>query len=73
MFVETNAEGKSIVRISHSRQFQLNEAQHQRFEREGLIYSQSIPLENGAAILRAIIRDSETGHIGTLSMSVQEP
>jgi hypothetical protein len=73
MFVEMNADGKTLAKISNSRQFQLNEAQHQRFEREGLTYSQSIPLENGAAKVHAIIRDSETGHVGSLTMPLKQP
>lgn len=71
MFVETNADGKAIGRISSSQKFQLNAAQHQRFEREGLAYSQAIPLENGTTKVRAIIRDSETGHVGSLTMPLK--
>lgn len=71
MFVEMDADGKAITRISSSRQVQLNAAQYQRFEREGLAYSQTIPLENGAAKVRAIIRDAETGHLGSLTMSLK--
>jgi hypothetical protein len=67
-----NSDGKTIAKISSSRQFQLNAAQHQRFEREGLAYSQTIPLENEAAKVRAIIRDSDTGHVGSLTMSVKQ-
>jgi hypothetical protein len=66
-----NAEGKAIARISSSRQFQLNAEQHQRFEREGLTYSQTIPLENGAATVRAVIRDSQTGHVGSLTIPIK--
>lgn len=73
MFVQTNADGKMIAKISRSRQFQLNETQHQRFEREGLTYAQTIPLEDGAAKVQAIIRDSETGHVGSLTMPLKRP
>ena len=72
LFLEMNAEGKAIGRISSSRQFQLNAEQHQRFERDGLAYSQTIPLENGAATVRAVIRDSETGHVGSLTMPLKQ-
>jgi VWFA-related protein len=71
MFLEMNAEGKAIARISSSRQFQLTTEQHQRFEREGLTYSQTIPLENGAAKVRAVIRDSQTGRVGSLTMPIK--
>ena len=70
MFVQMNGDGKVIAKIADSRQFQLNAAQRQRFEREGLSYSQTIPLEDGTVRLHAIIRDSETGHVGSLTMSL---
>jgi hypothetical protein len=73
MFVEMNADGKMIAKISISRQFQLNAAQHQRFEREGLTYSQTIPCETGATKVHAIICDSETGHVGSLTMPLKQP
>jgi hypothetical protein len=71
MFIELNADGKTIAKISNSKQFQLNAVQRERFEREGLTYSESIPLEDGAAKVRVIIRDSETGHVGSLTMSLR--
>ena len=73
MFVEMNADGKTIAKISSSRRFQLNAAQHHRFEREGVTYSQEIPCENGAAKVHAIIRDAETGHVGSLTMPLKRP
>jgi hypothetical protein len=71
LFLQMNAEGKAIARISSSKQFQLNAEQHQRFEREGLAYSQIIPLENGTAKVRAVIRDSLTGQVGSLTMPLK--
>jgi hypothetical protein len=71
MFVEMNADGKQIARISSSRQFQLNAAQRQRFERDGLVYSQTVPLETGTVKVRAVIRDSQTGHAGSLTMPLK--
>jgi VWFA-related protein len=68
LFVEMNAEGKPIARISSSRQFQLNAAQRRRFEQDGLVYSLTIPLETGAVKVRAVIRDSQSGHVGSLTM-----
>ncbi len=71
MFVELNADGKAIAKISSSRQFQLNAAQRARFERDGLVYSLTVPLENGAVKVRAVIRDSQTGHVGSLTMTLK--
>jgi VWFA-related protein len=71
MFVELNADGKSIARISSSRQFQLNASQRRRFERDGLVYSLTVPLETGAVKVRAVIRDSQTGHVGSLTMPLK--
>jgi hypothetical protein len=70
LFVEMDAEGRPIARIADTRQFQVNPAQYQRFQREGLVYTQSIPLEAGAATVHVILRDSETGHIGSLKISI---
>jgi VWFA-related protein len=72
MFVEMNSDDKTIAKISGSRQFQLNAVEHQHFEREGLVYSQTIPLETGATKVRAIIRDSETGRVGSLTMPLKQ-
>jgi hypothetical protein len=73
MFVEMDADGKSIAKISSSRQFPLTAAEHQRFERDGLVYSVNVPLENGTAKVHAIIRDSETGHVGSLTIPLKQP
>ncbi len=71
MFVEMDADGKSVGKISSSRQFSMTAEEHRRFERDGLVYSANIPLENGTAKVHLIIRDSESGHVGSLRFALK--
>jgi VWFA-related protein len=73
MLVEMNSSGKTVVKISDSRQFHLTMQTKERFEREGLSYSQTIPLDDAAVMLHFVIRDSESGRAGSVTVPLKQP
>jgi len=56
-----------------SRQFQLNAQKREVFDHQGLTYTQTIPLAPEAVKLHVIIRDAETGRVGSLTVPLTQP
>ena len=73
MFVQVNASGKTVARISDSQRFDMTAEQRDRLERVGLTYSRTMPLDGDAVKLRVIIRDAETGRVGSLTVPLKQP
>ena len=73
MFVQIDGNGKTVAKTSDSRQFHLTVEKRDLFEREGLTYSQTIPLDGEAVKLYLIIRDAESGRLGSVAVPLKQP
>jgi len=72
LFVEVGGDGAALAKISHSLLVHLNVVEHERFMREGLAYSQALPLKAGTAKVRAVVRDAATGNTGSVTVVVRK-
>jgi hypothetical protein len=71
-FLELDDGGKTLGRISDTKTFLVDRADRASFDK-GVTFPQSIPLTPGAARITIIVRDSNTGHIGSLNVPLQKP
>jgi hypothetical protein len=71
LLVESNAAGRIVGKLSDWKQFHITPATRDRFEREGLVYSLTVPLAPGAVTLRLLIRDRITGRTGSLTVPLE--
>ena len=72
MFLETNAAGQLIARVSDTKEFRMSRQVREQFENEGLPITREIGLAEGAARLLIVVRDVESGRTGTLSVPLLE-
>ena len=68
MFLEQNAAGREVGRISVSKTLQIDAARKQAFDSRGLIMSQDIPLAADATKLVIVMRDTASGRTGSLTV-----
>jgi hypothetical protein len=68
MFVELNANGNTLAKVSDTKVFQVTGANRANFDSKGVTWPFSTPLIDGATKLVIIVRDSKTGHVGSLSI-----
>jgi hypothetical protein len=68
MFLETNAAGQVVGKVSDSKVFRISQRLREQFEREGVPLVQEIRLMEGATRLLIVVRDAESGRTGTLSV-----
>lgn len=67
-FLETNERGNAIAKVTDSRQFTIPRAARPGFDSEGIGWPQSIPVVEGTVTVTVIIRDSQSGHTGSLTI-----
>jgi hypothetical protein len=68
MFVEQNANGNTLSKISDTKTFGVSAAQRAVFDSNGVAWSISIPFVEGATKIVMVVRDSKTGRVGSLSV-----
>ncbi len=69
-FVELNEAGRTLARVSDTKEFEFPAVSRARFEGTGVTWPQSIPLAQGTTKLAIIVRDATTGRIGSLTIQV---
>lgn len=66
LFVELNAVGREVGRVSDTKQFEIGAAQKSTYDTQGVVLSQPIQLAPGATTLSVVVRDTASGRTGTL-------
>jgi hypothetical protein len=64
--VEQNASGNTLSKLSDVKEFEITTANRAKFDSQGIAWPLSIPLAPGATKITLVVRDSETGHVGSL-------
>lgn len=72
MFVETDAEGHELMKISDTKKFEIPAADRVVYDRDGLPLTSTLPLEEGAQKLAIVIRDLATGRTGLLTVPLAQ-
>jgi len=68
IFVQTNENGNTLAKVSDNKEFEVTAADRAGFDSEGVSWPMSIPLVDGAIKLTIVVRDSKTGHLGSLTI-----
>jgi len=72
MFVELNAAGREVGRISAATPFEIKPENRETYESRGIIMVQSIPLAADAVKLSIIVRDTASGRVGSLAVPLDK-
>jgi hypothetical protein len=67
-FVELNESGETLSKISDTKEFEVTGASRAHYDSAGVAWPQSLPLMPGATRIMIIVRDSNTGHVGSLTV-----
>ena len=70
-FVEQAASGNTLTKLSDTKEFEVTSATRAHYDSEGVAWPISIPVVQGAAKIRIVVRDSKTGHVGSLTIPLQ--
>jgi len=70
MLVELNDAGRTLARISDTKDFEFTGADRAHYDTEGVMWPLSIPLAPGTVKLTIIVRDKSTGRIGSLTVPI---
>ena len=71
LFVELNEQGRTLAKISDTKEFEFASANRGDYENEGVTWPFSIPLMDGAAKMAIVVRDGKTGHVGSLTVPLK--
>jgi VWFA-related protein len=66
LFVELNAVGREVGRVSDTKKFEISAAQKSKYDSQGVVLAQPIQLAPGAVTLSVVVRDTASGRTGTL-------
>ena len=70
MFVELNDAGRTLAKISDTKDFEFPTGTREHLDSQGVKWPLSIPLVPGTAKLAIIVRDRNTGRIGSLTIPI---
>ena len=70
-FVELDESGNTLTKISDVKDFEVPSAGRAHYDSQGVTWPFSMPLIPAAAKLAIIVRDSATGHVGSLNIPLQ--
>lgn len=73
MFVELNEAGRTVAKISDTKEFEFNAATRQHYESDGVTWPLALPLAEGATTMKIIVRDTNTGKVGSLTIPMTAP
>jgi VWFA-related protein len=68
MYVELDANGKTIGRFTCTAQFTFEAPLKTKFDRSGVMLSRPIPLVDGTVKLQIVVRDKASGRVGTIEI-----
>lgn len=72
MFVEFSAAGREVGRITAASPFDIKAENLAAFEIQGIAFVQAIPLAADAVKLSIIVRDTESGRVGSLTVPIDK-
>lgn len=72
MFVEFNAAGREVGRISAVGPFRITPENRETYEARGVVMVQSFPLASDAVNLSIIVRDTASGRVGSLAVPLDK-
>ncbi len=72
MFVQTNASGNTLAKVSDKKEFEVTAGDSTNYDSQGVSWPMSIPLVTGATTLTIVVRDSKTGHLGSLAIPLPQ-
>jgi VWFA-related protein len=67
-FVEVNESGNTLSKVSDSKAFEVTTANRAHYDSQGVAWPFSLPLMPGATKVTIIVRDTATGHVGSLTV-----
>lgn len=67
-FIERDEAGATLAKISDTKAFEVTSATRARFDSEGVGWPMSLPLAEGAKKIAIVVRDTKTGHTGSLNV-----
>jgi len=67
-FVEVNETGATLSKVSDTKEFDVSLANRATFDARGVTWPVSMPLMPGATKITVVVRDSKTGHVGSLTV-----
>jgi hypothetical protein len=71
LFVELNEQGRTLAKISDTKQFEFASANRSDYETDGITWPFSIPLMDGAVKMAIVVRDAKSGHVGSLTVPLK--
>jgi len=71
-FVEQDVTGNTLTKVSDTKEFGVTAANRARYDSEGVAWPISMPLAQGATRVRIVVRDSKTGHVGSLTIPLPQ-
>ena len=72
LFLELNADGREVARLSDTKQFELTAGYKPKFDSQGVSLAQVIPLMPGAVRLSIVVRDTASGRMGSLTVPLDK-
>jgi len=70
-FVERDETGNTLTRVSDTRQFEVTSANWAAYQSDGAVWSMTVPLVAGATKITIVVRDSNSGHVGSLTVPLK--
>jgi len=70
-FVEVNDSGNTLSKVSDNKRFEIASADRAQFDTRGVSWPMSLPLMPGATKITIVVRDSKTGHVGSLTIPLK--
>jgi len=68
VFVERNDSGDTLAKVSDTKEFEVTHADRARYDANGVSWTQTFPLTQGAVTIAVVVRDSATGRVGSLTI-----
>jgi VWFA-related protein len=67
-FIEVNETGATLSKVSDTKEFEVTDANRTSFDSKGVTWPVSMPLLPGATKITVVVRDSNTGQVGSLAV-----
>jgi hypothetical protein len=67
-FLVLDASGATLSKASDTKEFHVTRESRTSFDTQGVAWPQSLPLIPGAVKITIVVRDSKTGHVGSLTV-----
>jgi VWFA-related protein len=71
VFLELNATGRELARVSVTKQFELTAATKAKYDSQGITMAQDLQFVPGAVKLSIIVRDTASGRVGSLIVPLE--